>query len=116
MPTYLYQCKDCNETYEELWMTFQEAEEFEPKYLTDTKCPKCNSTNKVKMMSSPMVNFLGDGWTGKKTIGPAGSQTRHQNSTAALKDHAARIEDEAKGLTSKDLYGDVSNDLLKSDE
>ena len=106
-PTYAYQCQDCQEVFDELWMTFQEADENETKYLQEAECPKCKSKNKTRLMSSPMVSFKGEGWTGKGSIGPTGSQSRHRDSTGSLKEHAARIKEETKNLTTKDLYGDI---------
>ena len=106
-PLYQYQCQDCQETFDELWTTFQEVEEFEAKYIEETPCPKCSSKKKCRLMSAPMVSFKGEGWTGKGSIGPTGSQSRHRDSTGSLKEHAARIKEETKNLTTKDLYGDI---------
>lgn len=103
MPIYQYQCQDCQETFDELWTTFQEVEEFEAKYIEETPCPKCSSKKKCRLMSAPMVSFKGSGWTGKH-IGPEGS-SGVTDSSGALREHGERIKDEVKNLTSKDLYG-----------
>ena len=104
-PMYQYQCSSCKQVFDEFWGSFKEAEEHEPKYLTDVECPNCKSKEKIRLMSSPMVSFKGEGWT-NKVIGPeGGSSTGRKDSTGALKEHAARIKDEVKNLTSKDLYG-----------
>ena len=103
MPVYQYQCQDCKEVYDELWVSFQEVEELEEKYIQEAMCPKCKSKNKVRLMSTPMVTFKGEGWTGKH-IGPEGS-SGITDSSGALREHGERIKDEVKNLTSKDLYG-----------
>lgn len=105
MPVYRYKCSetDCQHEWEELWMSFSEVEENEPKYLEEAPCPKCKSVKKSKQMSSPMVSFKGEGWT-NPGIGPQGSGGR-RDSSGALKEHGERIKEEVKGLTSKDLYG-----------
>ncbi len=103
MPVYQYKCLDCQNVYDELWLSISEAEETEPKFLEEAKCPKCGSTKKQRLLSSPMISFKGEGWT-SKVIGPEGSSGRRDTS-GALKEHGEKIKDEVRNLTSKDLYG-----------
>lgn len=104
MPIYEYHCLDCQEIFEELWGSFKEAEELEGKYLLEAKCPKCNSVNKAKKMSAPMINFAGEGWTNKVISGVEG----RRDSTGSIKDHSDQIKEKAKNMKTKDLYGDLS--------
>ena len=51
MAIYDFQCKQCNEVYEEL-VTYDETGKY-----TGVRCPKCKSKKKVKLMNACACNF-----------------------------------------------------------
>lgn len=97
MPLYSYICSNCSHEWEELWSTFQEAEQLEPNLL----CPKCQESGVKRKLGMPIVKFKGGGWT------PNGGGNRNYNSTSSLREQAQNIESEAKKLKSEDLYGQM---------
>jgi len=104
MPIYEYQCQDCKAIFDEFWMSAKEAEENEAKFLAEAECPACKSKNKAKIMSNQMVQMKGEGWT-NNTILPEGNGKK--DSTESLRERAKEIKEQAKNLTTKDLYGDL---------
>ena len=79
MPLYEYGCKKCGERTEVL----QKAKDKPPE-----KCPKCGGAV-VKLISSPAIQFKGNGWYvtdyAKKSPSPAGpkQETRAQGKAEA---------------------------------
>jgi len=53
MPLYEYRCTNCHATFEVL----QRAKDKPPQ-----KCPKCGGGPVVKLISSPAIQFKGNGW------------------------------------------------------
>ena len=103
-PLYEYRCSDCQTVFEEFWLDLAEVEENEPAYLLDAECPHCKSKNKTKIMSNQMVQMKGEGWT-NKTILPEGNGKK--DSTESLRDKAREIKENAKNMTTRELYGDL---------
>jgi putative FmdB family regulatory protein len=64
MPTYEYQCKGCNKSFTELFLTQAAVVREEP----ETKCPACGSTEKQRLAGLPTsgARFKGRGWTRKR--------------------------------------------------
>jgi putative FmdB family regulatory protein len=60
MPIYKYTCKnkDCQTIFEEFYTSFKKVEEEEP----NVRCPKCDSTEKIKEVSLSSFQLKGDGW------------------------------------------------------
>jgi putative FmdB family regulatory protein len=58
MPIYSTRCLSCDHVHEELYLTFSEAEEREPKL----ECPKCGSTEKERVIGGTSFQLKGDGW------------------------------------------------------
>jgi len=105
MPSYDYQCIDCNEIYSEYWLSFAEVEQNEPEFLEKATCPKCSSVKKLRLVGGgSMIELKGGGWT-NKTI--TTKKNRNEDSTARLRDRSKQIKEETKNLTSKDFYGDI---------
>lgn len=97
MPLYQYVCQDCKNKWEELWSSFNEADELEPLL----KCPTCQSVNKLRELGSPGVNFKGGGWT------PKNNNNRNYDSSQGLIDHAKALKEEAKQLKPDDLFNGI---------
>ena len=53
---YGYKCNNCGNKFEVLVNTYDNIEQ---------KCPKCNSQKTIKLMGSPSIIFVGDGWPGQ---------------------------------------------------
>ena len=104
-PIYQYKCEVCSKVFSEFYFSISQAEKEEPEFISSAKCPQCGSPQKIRLVvSAPMVNFKGDGWT-NKVIGPESSTGRVRDSTGALRERSAELKDSANNLTSKDLYG-----------
>ena len=55
MPTYSHQCQECGEK-------FDDSRPYE-KSNKKPRCPKCKSRKTKKLISSPFVVYVGDGFT-----------------------------------------------------
>ena len=59
MPFYEFECKKCNNKYEELC-------KYDPKEkYSDVQCPNCKSKKKIKLVSSAIVTFANPTGTSK---------------------------------------------------
>ena len=54
MPIYEYQCKNCNHTFEEFFLTSKEVKA--------PACPKCKKGEVEKLLSKPGIQFKGKGF------------------------------------------------------
>ena len=100
MPVIEYQCLNCHHIYDEYYKTFTNVETEEAELV----CPKCQSTDKHRLMGAPMVEFKGGGWD-KKTISSTNSVRK--NSTGSLRDQSQEIKESIKNTKSEDLYGKI---------
>jgi putative FmdB family regulatory protein len=79
MPTYDYECQNCEHHFE-LVMKISE-------YDTDLKppCPECGAEKQsTRVFTPPMINFSGDGWSTKN--GRIAAQMRDKNKRLAAKE------------------------------
>lgn len=58
MPYYSYKCKNCEHEFEEFYITMSEVNEEEPK----VQCPKCDSKEKERLITSTSFQLKGRGW------------------------------------------------------
>ena len=93
MPIYQYLC-ECKEIYEELFLSLKNID-IEEKEL---KCPICGSSEKKKLIGDSAIIFKGSGWT------PRSRTDRSQDSTSGIRDQIKQLKEDAKGITSSDLY------------
>ena len=78
MTTYPYECQSCGHHFE-IQMRMSE-------YDTKMKppCPECGSVDVLRILTPPMINFSGDGWTGKNNR--IAGQMREKNKRLASKE------------------------------
>ena len=79
MPLYEFQCKRCEEVYEEL------AKYDEMGKYKGIKCPECGSTRKKRLMSSSSFNFTNPEDTGRWNNERTGHDYRYKHKQPAVR-------------------------------
>jgi putative FmdB family regulatory protein len=86
MPNYDFECKNCNETYEEL-ATFDETGVYE-----SVVCPKCGSKKKDKLMSACNHAFTNPEGTDRWNNSQTGHDYRFKHNIPKVKQERAMAE------------------------
>jgi len=81
MPTYVFECLDTNQLFE-LEMSIKKYEERKE----DIRSPFTDSENVRRIISAPMIQFKGEGWTPKF----------YADSTGKLKERTQEAKSETK--------------------
>ena len=78
MTTYPYECQSCGHQFEiEMRMS-----EYDPK--VKPPCPECKSEEVLRLLTAPLINLVGDGWSGKDHR--IAGQMREKNKRLAAKE------------------------------
>jgi len=78
MPTYPYECQKCEHPFE----LVMKMSEYDPK--VKPCCPECGAKETMRIITPPMINLVGDGWTGKNHR--IAGQMREKNKKLAAKE------------------------------
>ena len=89
MPTYLYECQDCDLSFEAITGI---ATRNDPQ-----ECPGCGQSNSQKLISAPNLNFPGDDWASKN--GRVAGQMREKNKRLAKREHDFKRDGLVPSLT-----------------
>lgn len=104
MPLYTFECKKCEQTYDEL-ATYDETGKY-----SSVKCPHCNSKRKTKLMSAVNFAFSNPVGTDRWNSSTTGHDYRFKHNIPKVQ--AERKMAEAMSHMGSDPYGStVEKDL-----
>jgi putative FmdB family regulatory protein len=86
MPLYEFQCKKCEEIYEEF-----SSYDATGKY-PEVKCPKCGSKKKTRLMGAPSFNFSNPEGTKRWNSDSTGHDYRYKHKVPQIKSEREHAE------------------------
>jgi len=102
MPIYQFECKSCNEEYDEL-ASYDETGKYE-----EVECPHCGSKDKIKLMTACNYTFTNPVGTDRWNSEAIGHDYRFKHNIPNVKRERERAKQLSKG---KNPYDGNPNDL-----